>query len=366
VTDARAEIETAREFAERFAERNALGLSLAEARAEAERELAGGGPSYPGYSFGLSTGTLGKPGVFLTNQRERDAWVGAMLGKFLPLRMLLGADIALVLKHNNRLYSNVSKARGGLRLHYFSAAVPVAEWIDRLRALAPAVLIGPVSVLGQLGPLKPSLVLAVAEPMFPQDRAALRDQFGVEPLGIYQAKEGFLAAGCACGALHLNEDLIVFERVPLERGRFIPVITDVTRTSQTYRRFRMDDVLMESNNRCQRPFTRIECVEGRANDVLLFGERIVFPLEVNAVMTAEGRDYRVTQSGPQDVRVAVEGGVSKQVLEALRELVPEAAVTVEPYERTPCGQKRRRVRRLFDPHNEWLTRFTASRKIRSG
>src|SRR3954447_21193833 len=54
-------IEPAREFEAHFAERNALGLTLDQARLEAERELTGHAGNYEGYSFGVSTGTLGCP-----------------------------------------------------------------------------------------------------------------------------------------------------------------------------------------------------------------------------------------------------------------------------------------------------------------
>jgi len=357
-------IETAHEFEDRFAERNALGLSLADARAEAERELAGGAPSYPGYSFGLSTGTMGRAGVFITHERERDAWIGTVLGKFLPLRMLLGADVALVLKHNNRLYTDVVKTRG-VRLHYFNAAAAVVDWVAKLCALAPDVLIGPPSVLEQIAvsaprPLRPALLLAGAEPLFPQDRAFLLEAYGVAPRVIYQAKEGFLAAECGHGGIHLNEDIVGFERLNLQDARFVPVITDFRRTSQIYRRFRMDDVLMESSAPCAcgSAFARVDAIEGRANDVLLFGDGMVFPLEVNQILSNACGDYRVSQFTEDRVSVACEGGASGDALNALQLLMRGASIFVEEYAPPVCGEKRRRVRRLFDPHNDWLRRFT--------
>ena len=58
------------QVAENFAEFNALGLTLDEARAMARTELETGATPRPGYSFGLSTGTTGEPGVFITTQAE--------------------------------------------------------------------------------------------------------------------------------------------------------------------------------------------------------------------------------------------------------------------------------------------------------
>ena len=86
--------------------------------------------------------------------------------------------------------------------------------------LAPAVLVGPASLLEHVAlsgafarrPWRPQLLLAGAEPMFPQDRRLLQRAYGVPPRVIYQAKEGFLGTECAHGGIHLNEDLLHFER----------------------------------------------------------------------------------------------------------------------------------------------------------
>ena len=175
-------------------------------------------------------------------------------GKFLPLRMLAGSDVALVLKQNSRLYTDVRKTRG-LRLHYFDAAAPVAAWASHLCGLAPQVLIGPPSVLEQVAlsaafarrPFR-SRFCWPPSPSFPRTRP-FWNRPTVAPRVIDQAKEGFLAAGCRRGGIHLNQDLIHSKALPLHRARFVPVITDFTRTSQRYRRFRLDDVLIAGSSR---------------------------------------------------------------------------------------------------------------------
>jgi putative adenylate-forming enzyme len=374
-------IETSVQFEEHFAERNALGMTIEQARAEAERELAGRPSAYPGFSWGLSSGTMGRANLFLTSERERNRWIGTMLGKFLPLRMLAGSDVALVLKQNNRLYTDVGKTRG-LRLHYFDAAKPVSGWASELCCLAPPVLIGPPGVLEQVAwsaafarrPFRPQLLLAGAEPLFPQDKAFLEQAYGVAPRVIYQAKEGFLAAGCRKGGIHLNEDLIYFEALPLDRARFVPVITDFTRTSQRYRRFRLDDVLIAGSARCPcgQGFANVSAVEGRAHDVLLFANERIFPLEINELVLphlagrARPRDYRVTQVAADRITVAVEGGTPLELARALALRVRPAQLSIEDYQAPGPGEKRRRVRRLFDLHNDWLNRLTVSRNVFAG
>ena len=360
-------IETAAQFEDRFAERNVLGVSQEQARREAERELAGERPAaFPGYSFGLSTGTTGRPGVFLTSETERHLWVGAVVAKFLPLRLLLGADVALVLKHNNRLYMDAGRL---LRLHYFNAGAPVGEWAERLCALSPQVLIGPPGVLEQIAVsaaferhlFRPQVLLAGAEPLFPQDRATLTDAFGVQPRVIYQAKEGFLGAECKQGGIHLNEDLIRFEDIEVGRRRFVPVITDFTRTSQVYRRFRLDDILIRRAGRCAcgKSLRLVEAVEGRAQDVLLLlGGSRLFPHEVNALLQPHigGRDYQVSQVSEDEATLAVAGGTPTGASAALARYL---RVAVQEYEAPAPAEKRRRVRRMFDLTNAWLDELVA-------
>jgi putative adenylate-forming enzyme len=374
-------IETSVQFEEHFAERNALGMTIEQARKEAERELAGHPSAFPGFSWGLSTGTMGRAGLFLTSERERNQWIGTVLGKFLPVRMLAGSDVALVLKQNSRLYTDVRKTRG-LRLYYFDAATPVAGWASELCGLAPPVLIGPPSVLEQVAlsaafaqrPFRPQLLLAGAEPLFPQDKAFLEQAYGVAPRVIYQAKEGFLAAGCRKGGIHLNDDLIYFETLPLDRARFVPVITDFTRTSQCYRRFRLDDVLIAASTRCPcgQAFASVSAVEGRAHDVLLLETQTIFPLELNELVLPHlagrerPRDYLVTQVTADRITLAVEGGTPTGLARALALLVRPVQVSIEDYQAPRPGEKRRRVRRLFDLHNDWLNRLTVSRNVVAG
>jgi len=370
---------TAGEFAAQFAERNALGLSLEEARHRAWYELDTGVSPEPGYSFGFSTGSTGEPGVFLTTPAERAQWVGSILGKLLPLRSLArpgGLDVALLLKHNNRLYSDVSAA-GRVRLRYFDLAEPVARWAPRIAALAPQILVAPPSALVELagtlaagGPLlQPRMVLAGGEPLFPLDRATLGGVFGVVPRGLYQAKEGFLATGCARGRLHLNEDLLVFElqRFADRPERAVPVLTDFTRSSQTYWRYRMDDVLIcdPSPCACGSRYTSVLAVEGRLSDVLLRGDGSpVFPFEVDAVLAKHlgaGRRSAVVQPAPGRFTLEIEGELPEALPIHLLSLLGGDAATaatlaVTRYVPPPPGEKLRRFRRLFDPGSEQLTR----------
>lgn len=350
-------------MAANFEEYNALGLTLEEARRLAREELETGANPHPGYSFGLSTGTLGTPGVFLTTQAERDRWLGTILGKFLSPIQLLTMNAALLLKHNNRLYETSQ------RVHYFDLTQSTATWAPRLCDLAPNVLIGPPSALGALAdsaafqrrPFQPHTLLSAAEPLFPQDREKLRRAFQVAPRNLYQAKEGFLAAGCGHGMLHWNEDLMLLEvmRFKARPDRVVPVITDLARQSQTFRRYRVDDVLVLGEKcPCRTPFQKVTTVEGRLHDILLRpgvngGHEPLFPLELNEVLAPAG-EYVLKQYDIDHFTLECDATPGPPVLEILRNALRRPArLDFVPLRPVATGQKRRRYQRLFDLEN-WI------------
>lgn len=344
--------------ASQFEKYNALGLSLEEARRIAREELETGQNPYPGYSFGLSSGTTGEPGVFLTSDSERDIWLGTILGKFLSPLQLLTLNAALLLKHNNRLY----QASG--RVQFFDLTTPVSHWAPRLCDLAPNVLIGPPSTLlafaasaaFQRRPFSPHTLLCGAEVLLPQDRETLLRAFASVPRNLYQSKEGFLAAGCAHGALHWNNDLIEVEwmRFFHRPDRAVPVITDFTRRSQTFRRYRLDDVILVGQPcPCVTPFQKLQTVEGRLQDVLLLAGpagtyKPLFPLEVNQVLR-QFPDYTLFQHDPYHFTFATPGAPPPATLAELLE--QPSRLDVVPLRPDAPGRKRRRCQRLFDSDN---------------
>jgi putative adenylate-forming enzyme len=348
------------EFNRNFERYNVLGISLDEARRLARLELKGLASPYPGMSFGLSTGTGGEPGVFITSAAERAEWAGMMMARFLSWRQLAGVDVALLLKHNNRLYTESAKS-GVVRFSYFDIQRPVEEWVEQLCNLAPGVLVGPPSVLREVSftkrfehrPFRPQTIIAGAEPLLPQDRRLIAERFGVAPRIIYQAREGFLGVGCGHGNVHLNEDSIAFELEALPRGRAVPVITDFRRTTQTYRRYRMEDVLVMAGERCGcgSPFRAAAAVEGRLQDVFMRPDGgQVFPLELNAIFMRwldPAAQFRMEQRGMASFSLGVEAGSRGSLIEELVEALG-ARVDMVPYRRHGLGEKQRRFQRLFN------------------
>ncbi|MDO4667581.1 MAG: CoF synthetase [Streptococcus sp.] len=230
-------------------------------------------------AVGLSSGTSGHRGLFITTEEERSMWAAAVLAKMLPKGRCFGHRIAFFLRADNELYQTVNSPL--IRLEYFDTFKSVTEHIERLNCYQPTILVAPASMLLDLakelqqGNLKihPIKIVSVAEILEARDAEFIREVFGIDILDqVYQATEGFLACTCPCGHLHLNEDIVHVEKHYIGEKRFYPVITDFKRRSQPIFRYELNDILVENTEPCPcgSIFTRIEKIEGRSDDIFVF------------------------------------------------------------------------------------------------
>lgn len=299
-----------------FDEMNTAGLQrdalmACALRSEHNRDFS---PKVGEFSVGLSSGTSGQRGLFVVSPQEQLLWAGAILAKVLPDGLLAGERVALFLRADNNLYRRVNNR--WLSLEYYDLLAPFQPQLARLEAQRPTLIVAPAQVLRALAlavragtlTLKVKKVISVAEVLEEQDRTLLRDVFG-EVGEIYQATEGFLASTCVCGTLHLNEEFIHVEPEWLDEQRFIPIITDFTRSTQPVVRYRLNDVLVASDKPCPcgsatRAIVRIE---GRQDDQLLLpdvagGVRVIFAdacSRVLAIALPPTADYRLAQTAAE-------------------------------------------------------------------
>ncbi len=261
---------------------NTVGLELRQAtevaaRGEASRDFR---PTLRGCAVGFSTGTSGSRGLFIASAAERAFWAGVMLSKLVPRWECKPLRVALLLRANSALYESLGL--GPVRFRFFDLTRPFEEVLRAVAEFDCTVLVAPAHVLSTLArspirqrlAIRPRRVISVAEVLEEIDRAAIEGAFGVRVEQIYQATEGFLGATCPHGTLHLNEEYVVFEPEWLDASqtRFVPLITDLYRTSQPVIRYRLDDVLVvRSRERacpCGSPLLALERIEGREGDVL--------------------------------------------------------------------------------------------------
>lgn len=292
---------------------NTTGLTKERAFAwalaqEKDREF---GDELDGFSVGLSSGTSGHRGLFLTSKKEQEQWAGTVLARAFPKGKLWGHRIALFLRADNNLYERAgSKA---VSFKFFDIYADMDENLTALAAYQPTILVAPPSVLHVIAgsPLPtPQKVFSVAEVLERKDAQYFARAFNQDVIHqIYQCTEGFLAITCTLGRIHLNEDVAIFEREYLTEDRFVPIVTDFVRTSQPIIRYRLNDVLVEDKTPCPcgSVFTAIAHIEGREDDVLLFPSkqetskdrvRIFADTVSRAMIYAEGfTHYRVVQTG---------------------------------------------------------------------
>jgi putative adenylate-forming enzyme len=306
---------------------NVCGISLAAARAhafEAERNrdfrptLAGN------ISVGSSSGTSGRPSIFLVSQRERMMWAGAIMGRMLSpgsLRRLINPfsrplRIAFFLRANSNLYTSLDSIR--VQFVFFDLARSLEAHLAPLSRFSPDILVAPASVLrhladcqqsGKVG-VRPGQVMSVAERLEDDDAQAIALAWGSTPRQIYQCTEGFLGFTCEKGSIHLNEESVHFEPQwqDAERRRFTAVLTDFQRRTQLFVRYRMDDLLHVHPDRCDcgRVTLRLQSIEGRQDEILWLpggasdALQPIFPDQVRrSIMVGSPAcgDYRLEQHG---------------------------------------------------------------------
>ena len=308
---------------ENFDELNTLGVKKDEAmdialNSEKTRDF---NQKYKNISVGLSSGTSGHRGMFITTPEEQGIWAGTILAKMLPKNNILGHKIAFFLRADNDLYKTINSFL--ISLEYFDTFKNINEHIERLNKYKPTMIVAPPSLLLILakkieeGELKvsPKRIISVAEILEKPDEEYIKKQFKLNIIHqIYQATEGFLACTCEYGYLHLNEDLIKFEKKYIDEKRFYPIITDFRRTSQPFVNYYLNDILVEATEPCEcgSVLQRIEKIEGRSDDIFKFinkvgKEIVVFPdfIRRTILFVENIREYQVFQINDNLLEVAI-------------------------------------------------------------
>ena len=308
---------------ENFDELNTLGVKKDEAmeialNSEKTRNFS---QKYKDISVGLSSGTSGHRGMFITTPEEQGTWAGTILAKMLPKNDIFGHKIAFFLRADNDLYKTINSFL--ISLEYFDTFKDIDEHIERLNKYLPTMIVAPPSLLLVLaknieeGKLKvsPKRLISVAEILEKADEEYIKKQFNLKIIHqIYQATEGFLACTCEYGHLHLNEDLIKFEKQYIDEKRFYPIITDFRRTSQPFVKYYLNDILVENTEPCQcgSVLQRIEKIEGRSDDIFKFTNKfgkeiVVFPdfIRRTILFVENIREYQVFQVSDKLLEVAI-------------------------------------------------------------
>ena len=333
-------------------------------------------PTIGKVSVGLSSGTSGHRGLFVISDKERMEWAGAVLAKLLPKGHILHHKVAFFLRADNNLYETINSSV--LTFAFFDLLKPMEEHIERLKEFPPTMLVAPPSVLKELAraqeggnlDIHPEKIISVAEVLNDADERYIKKVFGKDLIHqVYQCTEGFLGCTCECGKFHLNEDIVYVEKEYIGPRRFIPIITDFRRSSQPIIRYRLNDVLVESEEKCEcgNPSLVIERIEGREDDIFYFAKAndndstnedtvMVFPDFISRCMVyvEDIRNYRVVQTAPDKLVIyidRIDEKTKKDTINEFRTLsermhfkLPE--IDFQQYSTVP-GKKVKRVERCF-------------------
>lgn len=363
---------------EHFQELNRHGISLEQAtghalEAEAERDFS----SVLGNNItvGLSSGTSGQRGVFLVGRGERLSWAGIALARALStasLKRILNPfaarlKIAFFLRANSNLYTTLASRR--IEFRYFDLMDDMSGHIEALGKFRPDILVAPATVLAELANapglrIAPMQIISVAEVLDSRDAALIEERFQLRPSQIYQATEGCLGYTCERGRIHLNEEFLHIECEWLDetKTRFHPVITDFSRTTQFFARYRLDDILRTGEQECPcgRHSMVIDSIEGRSDEVLWM-PTAVFPETIRQALYSVPSAvdaYRVEQHGgalhihlkKSSAKLESEIATAMNTLfDNLRLDTPD--IRFQPWSEQAAGEKQRRIRCIARPRS---------------
>jgi putative adenylate-forming enzyme len=379
---------TKREMLENFDSMNTAGVRLEDAlrvglQAERDRDFS---PMIGNITVGLSSGTSGSRGVFLVSKEERLRWAGAMLAHALPHSIFKPTRIAFFLRANSNLYTTLNQGKH-LVLDFYDitagklfserhASNAEEAYVDRLARTRPDVLVAPASILRHLSNLAyaglfhiaPKRIFSVGEVLEPEDKKHIEDVFAMRVDQIYQCTEGFLGISDSSGTIQLNEAFVIIEKEWIDEasGRFHPMITDFSRTTQPIIRYRLDDILIEDRSSTG-PFTALKQIEGRADSTLYFPATVgkLRPVFADAVRQAilasdlGSAEYQIVQTTPQTIEMgwgpapAVPGPIHTRTFQRLLDTLAERHAcqpptgVVKPLQRAPYDAKVRRIVRQF-------------------
>jgi len=248
------------------------------------------------------------------------------------------------LRSNSTLYETVRSRN--ISFNYFDLAGNLQAQFSELNVLQPDVIVAPKTVLLAMADsmssgtirVKPRQVISGAEPLDDVDRKKLSDIFAQPVQEIYQCTEGFLGFTCTHAGMHLCEDLVVVEREPIagHPNKFLPIITDIVKTTQPLIRYRMTDIVTDSNVECPcgSAMSTISKIEGRLEDSISVikrssGQRsLLLPSEIEAIilpLTTEG-DFQFIQVSLDEVKILLkttdlqEESKSQQICKRIQQL----------------------------------------------
>ena len=292
------------------------------------------------YLVATTSGTTGRPGIFLLDDRHIKAGTPAMreaLKKWLTLWDLVrilarGARMAVLHATGGHFVSvtGFTRARRSSRLlaviaRDFSVHAPLRELVSGLNGFRPAVVFGYATIVSMLARgqelgrlhIKPVLLVLTAEGLAEEEYGRIAREFGAKVGNLWGSTEiGGPAYSCAEGWLHVVGDWIILEPVdanfravpPGEQSHTV-LVTNLANRVQPILRYDLGDRIVQRPDPCPcgNPLPAIR-VQGRSADVLSFptehGEQVSIPPLAFEVDHLPGVELlQIVQNAPTRLRV---------------------------------------------------------------
>ena len=261
----------------------------------------------------------------------------------------------------------------GMETTVVPASAPFDEVLAAVSAARPTHLVGYASVVGRLAraalagelTIHPVRVSTNSEPLFVDDRQAIRDAWNVPVHNLWGSTEiGVQAVGCGAGeGLHVCEDEVVLERVD-DKG--VPVGPDepAARTLATglanqtfpFIRYDLGDQVewLSGPCACQSAFTRVAEIGGRRDDDFRYGTTAVPASVFRHALGTDPRvaEYQVKQTAAGADILAVGApdtdALTSSVVAALRRHgLPDPKIRIQVVDRIPRHQATGKLQRFI-------------------
>jgi len=293
-----------------------------------------------------TSGTTGRPAVFLHDRGAVTVYLALMLARRLPALVASGANAsflgnrgrtATIITTGGHFTSSVIEAlvrsrfpRLSGRNRTFSLLDPLPDLVRALNGFQPAVIGSYPTALAVLAGeqaagrlrIRPALALSGAERLSPAAAERIKASFSCPLHDTYAASEFMgIAFDCRYGHLHLNADWVILEPVDAAMRPVPPgtpshstLLTNLANRVQPIIRYDLGDsvTMLPARCPCGSPLPTIR-PEGRRDEILYFdspgGEtKPLLPLVMATVVeeTAGILSYQVIRAGPGRLRVRVD------------------------------------------------------------
>lgn len=278
------------------------------------------------YVVGLSSGTSGNKGIYITDKRLTQKLPFVFLARSgIPLS-LLPFNILFLLRVYSQGFDDINSTF--IKLKYMSTMEKIDKVVQRINEQKINILMCPPSFLRQLLPkqdkilVKIQLIMTYAEVLTEEEKIKFKNKFNCKVIEIYQASEGQMASTCPCGNLHINEDLVFIElyynNKKLDKDDIIAdkmIITNLVNFAHPLIRYEMNDLIVLGEKcKCGSNFRTIKKIVGRNDDIIYLYDKndniqYIFPdLFARWIITtsSEIREFKVINNEVGQLEIIID------------------------------------------------------------